>query len=124
MLMSALIPTLFLRSYEVCFQANERRDAIASLPHGLRKKACSRACTVIMTGCLSCISVTKEWYQILKSPCIEDLLFFFVKLVCFIPEDLFGYISGILYTTTMEPKNSSRDRCVRSKQTKKPHQKC
>ena len=77
--MTALIPTLFLRSYEVCSQANERRDALASHPHGLRKKACSHAYTVIMTGCLSCISVTKEWYQILKSPCIEDLLFFWLN---------------------------------------------
>ena len=35
-----------------------------------------------------------------------------------ISEDLFGYIPGIS-TTIMRPRNSSRDRCVRSKQTRK-----
>ena len=58
-------------------------------------------------GCLSCISVTKERYQIdFLEKFIEELLFSYISCI-FFSEDLlvFGYIPGIP-TTSMQPRNS------------------
>ena len=42
---------------------------------------------------------------------------------CIFSEDLYIWLPGIS-TTIMQQRNSSMVRCVRSKQNKKPHQKC
>ena len=64
-------------------------------------------------GCFSCTSVTKECYQVgfLEG----SLRSFFISYVSssLFSEELFGYIPGIP-TTTMQPRNSSRSKCVRS----------
>ena len=68
-------------------------------------------------GCLSCISSTKECYQIgfLEG----SLRSFFISYINF-SEDLFGNIPGNT-TTTMQPTNSPEADVYKNN---KPHQKC
>ena len=70
-------------------------------------------------GCLSCISVTKECYQI---GFLEGSLRSFFISYCNInfSEDLFGNIPGNT-TTTMQPTNSPEADVYKNN---KPHQKC
>ena len=60
-------------------------------------------------GCPSCITVTKECYQIgLLESSLRDVS---TLASLFLSEDLFGYIPGIAITT-MQPRNSF-GRCIR-----------
>ena len=68
--------------------------------------------SLVTSGCLSCINVTKECYQIGLS---NEVLF--LVNISISSEDLFGSISTIS-TTVMQQRNSSIGRCVRSKQTR------